>query len=295
MQTRSNFSQKHPFIFGFTLIVAAVILFAGVTAAFRMWLGDGRGAATDESLGLVRIDGMITDAERTNTWIRTLREDDNIKGVLLRINSPGGAVAPSQEISRAVGRLATYKPVVVSMSSVAASGGYYAAAPADLIVANPSTLTGSIGVIMQLSNVQDLMEKIGVKRQSLASGKLKGAGSPFKPMTEAERDYLMAIVNDMHQQFVAAVAEGRNMDIKDVQAIADGRALTGRQALQLGLVDKLGGMEDAVDELKAICGITEPVALVEQPKEKTSYLREILSNINITISSDAVEPGLVIR
>jgi protease-4 len=295
MQTRSNLSQKHPFIFGFTLIVAAVILFAGVTAAFRMWLGDGRRAATDESLGLVRIDGMITDAERTNTWIRTLREDDNIKGVLLRINSPGGAVAPSQEISRAVGRLATYKPVVVSMSSVAASGGYYAAAPADLIVANPSTLTGSIGVIMQLSNVQDLMKKIGVKRQSLASGKLKGAGSPFKPMTKAERDYLMAIVNDMHQQFVAAVAEGRNMDIKDVQAIADGRALTGRQALQLGLVDKLGGMEDAVDELKSICGITEPVALVEQPKEKTSYLREILSNINITISSDAVEPGLVIR
>ncbi|NJB68285.1 protease-4 [Desulfobaculum xiamenense] len=295
MQKGSSFSQKHPFIFGLTLIVAAVILFAGVTAAFRIGFSDD-GFSSDTRLGLVRIEGMITDSEETTDWIRTLREDESIRGVLLRINSPGGAVAPSQEIARAVERLAQAKPVVVSMSTVAASGGYYAAAPADLIVANPSTLTGSIGVIMELSNLQELMDKIGVKRQSLTSGALKGAGSPFRPMTQKEREYLMGIVNDMHEQFVEAVAKGREMDIDAVRAIADGRALTGRQALELGLVDTLGGMEEAIEELKKLCEITEKVPLVEAPEKKSGWLRDILtSSININITSEGLNPGLVIH
>lgn len=296
MQTRSNFSQKHPFIFGLTLIVAAVILFAGVTAAFHMWLSDdGIGSSADTRLGLVRIEGMIKDSEETNAWIRTLREDESIKGVLLRINSPGGAVAPSQEIARAVTKLVQVKPVVVSMSTVAASGGYYVSAPATLIMANPSTLTGSIGVIMQISNLHELMEKVGVKQQSLASGKLKGAGSPFRPMTPAERNYLQGIVQDMHEQFVEAVATGRKMDVKDVQAIADGRALTGKQALELGLVDKMGGMEEAIDELKQLCEITTKVPLIEAPEEEQSWIRQFLSEVHISISADSLAPGLVIH
>lgn len=277
-----------------------MILLAGVMAAFRHFTGASAGSGLDfdgEKLGVVRIQGMLTGSEKINAWIRELRDDDSVKGVILRVNCPGGAVAPSQEIYQAVKRLAATKPVVVSMSTVAASGGYYVSAPAQLIVANPSTLTGSIGVIMEMSNFEGLMDKLGIDRQALTSGKLKDAGSPFRAMTPEDRAYLMSLIGDIHEQFVSDVAEARGMDIETVRPIADGRALTGNQALKAGLVDKLGGFEDAVAELKTLLG-KDPnrrMPVVEGPEEEKPWLRRILGAIEININANLPAESTVIR
>lgn len=296
----NRFSQKHPFLFGLTLILAAMILLAGVMAAFRHFSGGSGGSGLDfdgDKLGVVRIQGMLTGSEKINAWIRELRDDNSVKGVLLRVNCPGGAVAPSQEIYHAVRRLAEAKPVVVSMSTVAASGGYYVSAPAHMIVANPSTLTGSIGVIMEMSNLVGLFEKLGIERQALTSGALKDAGSPFRAMTPEDRAYLMGLIGDIHEQFVSDVAEGRGMDIETIRPIADGRALTGNQALKAGLVDKLGGFEDAIAELKALCG-KDPnrrMPVVEGPEEEKPWLRRILGAIEINVNASVPDSSVVIR
>jgi protease-4 len=281
MQERKNsFSQRHPLLFGLFLVTAAVVLIAGAMAAVRFWGGAGDGLQLGKGrLGIVHLEGLIENSRAVNDWMKELREDDSVKGVLLRIDSPGGVVGPSQEIYSAVARLAAVKPVVASMGAVAASGGYYAAAPAHKIVANPGTLTGSIGVILELANVQELMEKIGIRRETVTSGELKGAGSPFKPMTPKERAYFEALVADLHAQFVADVASGRKMEPDKVASIADGRALTGRQALELGLVDQLGGFEESMDLLKSMCGMTGKVPVVEGPETKTSLLFDLLTNL----------------
>jgi protease-4 len=233
-------------------------------------------SVSGEKFGVVRVEGVILDSRKVNEWMRKLREDSSVLGVLLRVNSPGGAVAPAQEIYMGVKRLAEVKPVVVSMSSVAASGGYYVSAPAHKIVANPATITGSIGVKMELSNVQELMQKIGISHQSLVSGDFKDAGSPFKPMTDEERDYLKGVVMDLHRQFVHDVAEGRKMDLESVLEVADGRIFTGKKAERLGLVDELGDTESAFSMLKEMCQVKEDLPIVEGPKEEKPLLRELL-------------------
>ncbi|BBD09912.1 signal peptide peptidase SppA [Desulfovibrio ferrophilus] len=276
-----------------------MILLAGVIAAFRFFFG-GETSSLDfdgDKIGIVRIEGMLTDSEEINTWIRELRDDKSVKGVVLRVNCPGGAVAPSQEIYNAVVRLTAAKPVVVSMSSLAASGGYYVSAPAHLIMANPSTITGSIGVIMEMSNLEGLFEKLGIQRQALTSGKLKDAGSPFRAMTPEDRKYLMGLIADIHEQFVADVAKARKIDINTLRPIADGRALTGNQALKAGLVDKLGGFEEAVEELKILCGLdpTKRMPVVEGPEKDEPWLRQILGAIRLDVHTDLPESGVVIR
>lgn len=280
MQTTTSFSQRHPFLFGLALIVAAVALLAGAMAAIRFWFQDNGKAEliASDKLGVVHLDGVIENSRPVVEWIKDLREDKSVKGVLLRINSPGGVVAPSQEIYTAVRKLAAKKPVVASMGTVAASGGYYAAAPATRIMANPGTITGSIGVIMELANFEDLFSKIGVKQTSIASGKFKDAGSPFKPMTAEEKAYFEGLVQDMHAQFVTDVAAARNMTVPVVASLADGRAMTGRQARQAGLVDDLGGYEDAMAALRGLAMVPEDVNVVEGPKKEEAWLRELLKS-----------------
>lgn len=277
MATKSKFSQRHPFIFGVGILIAAVVLVMGATAALRhvFFGGDGL-SVSGEKLGVVHIDGMILSSREITDWMRELREDDEVLGVLLRIDSPGGVVAPSQEIYMGVKRLSKVKPVVASMSSLGASGGYYVAAPAHKIVANPSTITGSIGVKMELSNVEELFQKIGISQQSLVSGEMKDAGSPFKPLTPEERTYLQGVIMDMHEQFVADVAEGRKMDRETVEKLADGRVFTGRAAKENGLVDELGDLERSIDILKELCEVKGKIAVVEGPVEEKSWLRDVL-------------------
>lgn len=280
-QNKLPFYQKHPLLFCLALIMTAVALFAGAMAALRLSGAHATGGLfKQDRVGICYIEGFIADSSKVNAWLRELRDDRSVVGVLLRIDSPGGAVAPSQEMYNAVRRLAAVKPVVVSMGSVAASGGYYIAAGADHIVANPSTITGSIGVKMELANMQGLMDKIGIAHDALTSGDLKNAGSPFKPMTDKEREYLQGLVGDMYEQFLEAIVNGRRMNIEDVRKAADGRAMTGRQALALGLVDTLGDMETAYDKLVSMCNATgqAPLPYVEGPPQETSVLRDLLSS-----------------
>lgn len=275
-ETKSGFSERHPLLFGIVLIIVAVALFTGAMAFFRSLGGKGSRPLVGDKMGLCKIEGPITDAREVTDFLRELKDDDSVKGVVLRIDSPGGAVAPSQELYQAVKALALVKPVVVSMGTAAASGGYYAAAPATLIVANSGSITGSIGVRAEYVNLQGLMDKLGLKSDLLASGKLKAAGSPTQPLTPEQRAYLMALVMDLHQQFVADVAEGRKMPPEAVEKIADGRALTGRQALAAGLVDKLGGLETATATLREMVKLSDKAPILEGPEKKLPLLPRLL-------------------
>lgn len=271
----AKFSEQHPLLFGILLIILAVALFTGAMAFFR-GLGNKNSTLTGDKIGLCKIEGMITDAHEVVAFLQELRTDESVKGVLLRIDSPGGSVAPSQELYQAVQELAKVKPVVVSMGTVAASGGYYAAAPATLIVANPGSITGSIGVRAEYVNIQGLLDKLGLKSDLLVTGKLKGAGSPTQPLTKEQRAYLMALILDLHQQFVADIATARGMDEAAVAKLADGRAMTGRQALELKLVDKLGGQELAMATLRDMVKADANIPVLEGPEKKLPLLPRLL-------------------
>lgn len=271
----AKFSEQHPLLFGILLIILAVALFTGAMAFFR-GLGNKNSTLTGDKIGLCKIEGMITDAHEVVAFLQELRTDESVKGVLLRIDSPGGSVAPSQELYQAVQELAKVKPVVVSMGTVAASGGYYAAAPATLIVANPGSITGSIGVRAEYVNIQGLLDKLGLKSDLLVTGKLKGAGSPTQPLTKEQRAYLMALILDLHQQFVSDIAAARGMDEAAVAKLADGRAMTGRQALDLKLVDKLGGQELAMATLRDMVKADANIPVLEGPEKKLPLLPRLL-------------------
>lgn len=282
-EDRQGFSQRHPFIFGFTLLMAAAILLGGIAAVFRVFLGGGS-LFPGETVGVANLEGVIMDSRRLVGWLETLRRDESVKGVVLRINSPGGGVGPSQEIYSAVKRLNAAKPVVVSMGPVAASGGYYAAAPARLIIANPGTVTGSIGVKMQLSDFRGLMEKLGIAYVGFASGKFKDSTSPFKEMTDEERAYLQALVMDLYDQFLTDVAEGRGIPVDELRKVADGRALTGRQALEHSLVDRLGDYHAALEACAELSGVVGDYSVVEGPEKKTGFFRDMLLGGEASVS-----------
>ena len=229
-----------------------------------------------DRIALVRIEGPILDSQNAVEEIKEYGKDSSVKAILLRIDSPGGAVAPSQEIYSEVKKVAASKPVVVSMGSVAASGGYYIACPATRIVANPGTLTGSIGVIMEIPNIEGLLNKIGVKNEVIKSGKNKDIGSAFRAMKPEERKILQGVMDNVHEQFIRAVAEGRKMKIEDVRTIADGRIFTGEQAVSEGLVNDLGTLEDATKIAAKLGGIKGEPEVVTK-KDKFSFI-DILRN-----------------
>ncbi len=218
-----------------------------------------------ERIALVRIEGPILDSRSTVQEMEMYGDDPLVKAIVLRIDSPGGGVVPSQEIYRAVQRVRQekQKTVVTSMGTLAASGGYYIAVASDHILANPGTLTGSIGVIMQLANLEDLMDKIGVKNFVIKSGRYKDVGSPFRTMMDDDRELLQSVMDDAHRQFIDAVAEGRSLDVADVEALADGRVLTGQQAKDSLLVDELGDLHDAVTLAAAMSGMQGTPPVVE--------------------------------
>lgn len=294
MKPRAGFSARHPLVFGFALMLMAVVLVTGASAIFRA-LRIGQDGVGGPTVGVIYLSGVILDGADVLEFIRELRDDDEIEGVLLRVDSPGGAVAPSQEMFQAVRELAEVKPVVASYGSVAASGGYYASCPATLIVANPGSVTGSIGVLMEYVDFSELAGELGVRRVLLASGANKGAGSPLEPLTDEQREQLMGLIRDMHDQFVSDVAIARHMRKDAVEALADGRVFTGRQARSNGLVDELGGYEVALSRLMDLCGMTERPNLYEGPPEEVPLLDQILGSeaaANLTsLWSDRLNPG----
>ncbi len=242
-----------------------------------------------ERVGVVAVKGFITDSTESVEALRRFARDGDVKAVVVQVVSPGGVVAPAQEIHDAVKAVAVKKPVVCSFGSVAASGGYYLAAPATQIVANPGTVTGSIGVILQFQDYQVLLDKIGIRAYPVKSGPLKDAGSPFRSMTEEEKEVMQGVVDDIFQQFVDAVAEGRRMKRESVLALADGRIFSGRQAMELGLVDQLGGFWDAVTVAAELGGIEGEVKIERWKPPRRGVLRQLLGD-DFDTALGAVEP-----
>jgi len=222
------------------------------------------------AIGIIKVEGGITSAMESLETIKGYEDDESIKAVLVRIDSPGGIVGPSQEIYQRLLKLKGKKPIIVSMGALGASGAYYIACAADTIYALPGTLTGSIGVLMEFVDVSEGIAKLGIKAGSITSGNLKDAGSPFRPMTEVERAYFKDVIDDTHAQFVEAVAKGRRLPIDKVRELANGRIYTGRQAKNLGLVDRLGGYDQALEEAKRLAGITGEPRIV-QPAEPLGF------------------------
>jgi protease-4 len=227
-------------------------------------------------LALIRIEGPIIDSKEAVDELKEYTKDSSIKAIILRVDSPGGAVGPSQEIYSEVKKTIAKKKVIVSMGSVAASGGYYISAPATKIIANPGTLTGSIGVIMEIPNIEGLMNKIGIKTEVIKSGRHKDLASAFRTMGKEEREILQGVMDNVHEQFIKAVAEGRKIKIEELRKIADGRIFTGEQAKTYGLVDELGTLEDAIKTAATLAGMKEEPEVVSK-KDKLSVI-DILRN-----------------
>jgi protease-4 len=240
-------AQGHPIARGLMVLSTVVVLFFAAMFALTVTSGGkvGEMLTLGGKVGIVEVKGVIDDSEDVVEALKTFEESPSVKAVVVRIESPGGGVAPSQEIYAAIRRLRDTKPVVASMGGLAASGGYYIASACDTILANPGTITGSIGVIMEGGNVQGLLQKLGIEPQVVKAGTYKDMGSPVRPMTDAERALLQEMIDSVHTQFITAVAAGRNMDKDQVRALADGRIYSGEQAKVAGLVDALGGHQAA--------------------------------------------------
>jgi protease IV len=262
-----GFLRRHPLLIVLFILVGAVAFITVLAVAVSGAEGTD-GMSFGKRVGVIKIEGVITDSVKVVKQIHRFRDDKTIKAVVVRIESPGGVVAPSQEIYSELKKLAQKKPVVASMGAVAASGGYYVACPAKTIYANPGTITGSIGVVMQLANLEGLFEWMKIKNMNVKSGKFKDIGSSTRPMTEEEKKILQEFVNNVHQQFEAAVAEGREMDKDKVHELANGSIYTGEQAKELGLVDELGTLWDAIDQAAKDGGIEGEPKVVWPSEDK---------------------------
>jgi protease-4 len=265
--------SKKSVIIGAVIVIFLGLLFAGSVFIAKALLGSGdRKFVEKPGIGLVEVKGMILDSRETVRQLRHFLKKDDIKAVVLRVDSPGGVVAPSQEIYDEVRKFAAKKKIVVSMGSLAASGGYYISAPATLIYANPGTITASIGVIIKLSNIEALMDKIGIKATVIKTGKFKDSGSPVRELTAEDRAMFQSVIDSTHNQFIKAVASGRKLPEEEVRKIADGRVLSGEQALALKLVDRLGTLQDAIEEAGRLAGIKGEPEVILPPKKKVNYL-----------------------
>ncbi|MEW6387059.1 MAG: signal peptide peptidase SppA [Thermodesulfobacteriota bacterium] len=266
MRQRSFFSS--------CLLVALVLfIFLGLISLTMAWWGKGDSWRAKEGVGVVEVKGLITESRPTLEKLHRFKEEPNVKAIVLRVNSPGGAVGPSQEIMREVEKVKKQKKVVASLGTLAASGGYYVACSSDLIMASPGTATGSIGVILKLANVQELVKKLGVEVYSLKAGALKDLGNPFRPLTDKDRAILQHLLDNLHQQFIKDVSRNRKIPLEKMQELGDGRIFTGEEAKQLGLVDEMGNFEDAVQKAGKMAGIKGKIEAIYPEKKGFSLWR----------------------
>jgi len=271
------------------VIGAALVIYLGTAALFvavaSSMLGVSRrggGALFGERIAIVELEGLIVDVDDQVRELRAYRDNPGIRAVVLRINSPGGAVAPTQELYGAIRRLREAgKPVVASLGAVAASGGYYIAVAADQIYANPGTLTGSIGVVMQMANLNALMKKVGVEYVVVKAGEFKDVGNFARPMTAEEHRILQALLDDVHGQFIAAVADGRKLDRAVVRRFAAGRVFSGTQAKALHMIDELGGLEEAVEGAATLAGLPKPPRVIG-PRRRFSIVDLLRNQLGLT-------------
>ena len=265
--------QRKKVFTALTVIVICVAILGGLYALARFLVTGVQplSGTFGKSVAIVEVKGLIVDSEDIIGELKKYRDDTGVAAVVLRVASPGGVVAPSQEIYEEVKKLSAIKPVIVSMGSVAASGGYYVSCGADYIIANPGTTTGSIGVIIQMMNFEGAADFIGVEGIVIKSGDLKDVGNPFRTMTDKERRFLQEYVDSLQNQFLGVVMEGRKLEQEDVERISDGRILTGEQALELGLVDELGNLEDAIMKAAELVGIEGEPHVIYPPKERITF------------------------
>jgi len=279
------------------VITGAVFVFFIVPMILFMFLIAGNESMPwGEGVGLVEVEGVILDSRETVRQLIDFEKDERVRAVVLRVDSPGGVVGPSQEIYAEVKRLSSKKKVVVSMGSLAASGGYYIAAPASEIIANPGTITGSIGVLMKISNIEELLGKVGVKAYTLKTGKYKDSGSPLRVMTSNDKKMLEGVIYSAHNQFVRAVADGRRLPVNEVRIIADGRIFTGEQALPLKLIDRIGTYQDAVEEAGKLGGIKGEPRVIRPTGKGNSWIDMLMEGTASRIAESVrKERGLSLR
>ncbi len=278
------FRKRHPILFWAFIICIMLCITSYIFAHETTIMEENR-------LAVVHVEGTIMETQKLLAWVQKIAQDTSVKGVLLRIDSPGGGVAASEELYTALCALGDAKPLVASMGSTAASGGLMVAMAAKTIVANASTVTGSLGVRMDIPQLQGLLDKIGVGQEVLTTGKYKSAGSLTRPMTEEERQYLQNILQDMHEQFIAIVAKGRSIPLEKVRTFADGRIFTGRQALELGLVDVIGGQEEALKILREETHVAVSVPLYKQ--SKPSKFWEELAESVLGVDIQSLQPAFL--
>lgn len=276
--------RRHPFILGFCILFFIGVVFFALIYTLGLLKGEGRSLHLRAKVGVVRIEGIIIDSVDIIEQIDEFADDDGIKAIVLRINSPGGGVVPSQEIYQSVLELRKKKKVVASMGAVAASGGYLIAAAADRIVANPGTITGSISAVMHFADVQELMRKVGVRSSVVKSGKFKDIGSPVREMTGEEKQLIQGIVDDIYDQFTQIISENRKVPLETIIGLADGRIFSGRQALAVKLVDELGGLQDAVSLAGRLAGMEGKPAIVYAAKKKTTLWKYLMESAASAIS-----------
>lgn len=266
--------KKQDWIIGGLILLCVLFVFFLLSAVFLGVVREGKGLSISagEKVGIVEVKGTITSSDPIIKQLDKYGDDKSIPAIVLRINSPGGAVAVCQEIYEEVRKLRlSGKKIVASMGNVAASGGYYIAVAADTIMANPGTITGSIGVIAQIPNAEELLKKVGLYLEVIKSGKYKDIGSPVRKITSDEYRLLQGVIDDTYDQFVETVILERNLSRKEVLKLADGRIFTGRQALKCNLVDVLGNYKDAIDLAGKMAGIGEKPPVVRPKRKPTLF------------------------
>ena len=246
---------------------------------------------SNSEIALVHVNGMLMDSTEIVRQLSKYRRDPKIKAIIVRIDSPGGAVAPAQEIYDEINKVKdSNKIVYASLGSVAASGGYYIACPTNYVIANPGTLTGSIGVIMAFNNIEELAKKVGVRPTVIKSGAFKDSGSPLRSMKPEERKLLQNVVDDVHQQFVKAVSVGRNLPQDEVKLFADGRVMTGKQALEFKLIDEFGGLEKTKEILGKKIGVVGHPSVIEE-KEDVPFMDWLMKSVVSKNLTQAFSPA----
>jgi protease-4 len=281
--------RKHPVIFGMLILLALGISFYFFFYKVGLHSGKNKSFSLNDKIGVVNVEGIIANSQLITEQLDEFGKDDSIVAIVLRVDSPGGGVAASQEIYDAVIELKKKKKVVVSMGSVAASGGLLVACAADKIVANPGTITGSISAIMQFANFEELMKKVGVKSSVVKSGQYKDIGSPLRDMTPEEKVIIQELVDDIYNQFVDVIVKERKLPREKVVEIADGRVFSGRRAKELGLVDYLGDMSSAAKLASKLAGKDGKYDLVYPSKKRTSIFDYLLESTASQISNSLKE------
>ncbi|MEN6440274.1 MAG: signal peptide peptidase SppA [Syntrophobacter sp.] len=258
------------------LVAFLILVLIGGVVVYLM--SDYEFSVKNNRIGVVEVKGTITSSQELVKQIKEFRKDASVRAILVRVDSPGGAIGPSQEIYTEIKRTIQTKPVVASMGGVAASGGYYISCAANHIVANPGTITGSIGVIIYFPNFRELFEKIGYQMTTIKSGQFKDIGNPSREMTPAEKDLIQTTINESYAQFVRDVALSRHLPEDQVRPVADGRIIMGEKAQQLKLVDELGNFEDAVNKAAELGKIEGEPDIIYAKKKKRSVMDFLLGS-----------------